>query len=316
MRSDGQTTDHELLCEGLQFPEGPISLADGSLLIVEIARGTLTRIDATGKTNIIADLGNGPNGAAVGPDGMIYVCNNGGFAWLRTPEITRVIGTPDDYETGYIERVNPRTGKSERIYEKCGEHRLNGPNDIVFDRHGGFYFTDHGKAYERTLDRGIVYYARADGSEIHPVITSILMPNGIALSPDEQTLYVNETETARCWRYRILSPGQLELLPYPQFTGGELLYGAGGYVRFDGVKCEVDGRVCIAQLHNGGIVTVSPIDGFSEHTPLPDRHTTNLSFGGADMTTMYVTLSSTGRVVKLKRPRPGAKLNFVDRVAL
>ena len=70
-----------LLADELKFPEGPIAMEDGSVILVEIARGTLTKVTSKGKKEIIADLGGGPNGAAIGPDGFCYVCNNGGFKW-------------------------------------------------------------------------------------------------------------------------------------------------------------------------------------------------------------------------------------------
>ena len=65
------------ICEGLDFPEGPIAMADGTVILVEIRRQTLSRVHPDGRIDVIAQLGGGPNGAAVGPDGMIYVCNNG-----------------------------------------------------------------------------------------------------------------------------------------------------------------------------------------------------------------------------------------------
>jgi len=68
----------KVIAEGLRFPEGPIAMADGSVLLVEIARGTLSRV-RDGRVEVVADLGGGPNGAAIGPDGACYVCNNGGF---------------------------------------------------------------------------------------------------------------------------------------------------------------------------------------------------------------------------------------------
>ncbi|MFZ8368791.1 SMP-30/gluconolactonase/LRE family protein, partial [Staphylococcus aureus] len=67
----------------LAFPEGPIALADGSVIVVEIAGGRLTRVSPSGKKYTIAELGGGPNGAAIGPDGKCYVCNNGGFSWHK-----------------------------------------------------------------------------------------------------------------------------------------------------------------------------------------------------------------------------------------
>ena len=67
------------ICRGLKFPEGPIAMVDGSVILVEIERGTLSRVSPNGQISVIAECGGGPNGAAIGPDGRIYVCNNGGF---------------------------------------------------------------------------------------------------------------------------------------------------------------------------------------------------------------------------------------------
>jgi gluconolactonase len=312
MGNDGSVVEPEIICEGLGFPEGPIALPDGSVLLVEIAEGVLVNVSPSGRKTVVARLGGGPNGAAIGPDGAVYVCNNGGFRWIRQPGHIRVAGQADDYSGGRIERVNLSTGKFEVLYDRCDGVRLRGPNDLVFDRHGGFYFTDHGKIRDRDLDRGSVCYATADGNHIREVIFPISLPNGIALAPDESVLYVTETETARLWRFRLLAPGQPEILPYPSPNGGQIVFGAGGYQRFDGIKVEADGRVCIATLQRGGITTVAPKDGSATHTPMPDRHTTNLCFGGPDLRTVYVTLSSTCRLVRCRWPQAGHPLNFVN----
>ena len=65
----------------LKFPEGPVAMADGSVVLVEIAAGALTRVMPDGTKKIVATPGGGPNGLAMGPDGKCYVCNNGGFKW-------------------------------------------------------------------------------------------------------------------------------------------------------------------------------------------------------------------------------------------
>src|SRR5512145_2931255 len=121
------------IASGLQFPEGPIAMADGSIVLVEIRRGTLTAVTAEGQIEVIAELGGGPNGAAVGPDGRVYVCNNGGFEWRIVNGLRFPLRAAADYTTGRIERVNPATGTFERVYDCFDGERLGGPNDLVFD---------------------------------------------------------------------------------------------------------------------------------------------------------------------------------------
>src|SRR5262245_42170639 len=104
----------EIVATGLQFPEGPIAMADGSVILVEIARGALTRV-WNGRSEVIALLGGGPNGAALGPDGAVYVCNNGGFEWHDVNGMRYPGRASRDYTTGRIERVNLATGKVERV---------------------------------------------------------------------------------------------------------------------------------------------------------------------------------------------------------
>ena len=73
---------------------------------------------------------------------------------------------------------------------------------------------------------------------------------------------------------------------------------------------EDGGNICIASLVLGGINVIAPDGAFVEFIPLPDPYCTNICFGGDDMRDAYVTLSSTGRLVRLRWPRPGLRLNF------
>lgn len=121
------------ITEGLQFPEGPVAMADGSVLLVEIAAGALTRIMPDGSKTVVARPGGGPNGAALGPDGKCYIANNGGFEWHRENGHIRPLTQARDYTGGRIERVDLATGAVEVLYRACGDIPLKGPNDLVFD---------------------------------------------------------------------------------------------------------------------------------------------------------------------------------------
>ena len=90
------------LASGLRFPEGPIAMPDGSVILVEIERRTLSRVTPDGRVEVIAELGGGPNGAAMGPGGKIYVTNNGGLRFIERPGKLFPIGQADDYVRGSI----------------------------------------------------------------------------------------------------------------------------------------------------------------------------------------------------------------------
>jgi gluconolactonase len=297
------------ITEGLEFPEGPVALADDSVLLVEIAAGALTRVAPDGAKSVVARTGGGPNGAAIGPDGKCYVCNNGGFEWHREAGRIRPLVQAKDYSGGRIERVDLQSGAVEILYRACGDTPLRGPNDLVFDAHGGIYFTDLGKRRARDMDIGAVYYAKADGSFIAEVAHPMMTPNGIGLSPDGNTLYVAETEAARLWAFAIEAPGVVKKEPWPSPHGGRLVAGMGGYQRFDSLAVQADGRICVATLVNGGVTVISPDGRHIEHHPFPDPMTTNICFGGPDLKTAYVTLSWTGRLVAADWPTPGLRLH-------
>ncbi len=299
------------ITSGLLFPEGPIALADGSVLVVEIMGERLTRVLPDGSKNVIAELGGGPNGAAMGPDGKCYVCNNGGFSWTTEPDgLMRPTGRAQDYASGSIQRVDLETGAVETVYDHCNGEPLKGPNDLVFDDQGGFWFTDFGKVYGRLMDRGAVFYAAADGSSITEVVFPFLTPNGIGLSPDGQTLFVSETEAGRVWSFPIIGPGELAREPWPSPNGGRFLGGPLGYQRFDSLAVEAGGNVCVASLVNAGISVFSPDGGLVEFHEASEVYCTNICFGGDDLRTAYITLSGYGRLVAVDWPRPGLRLAY------
>ena len=298
----------KILAEGLQFPEGPVALADGSVVLVEMRAGRIVRVTPDGQVLAVADCGGGPNGAAIGPDGALYVCDNGGSAYV--PGRFTSTGPAADYAGGSIRRFDLATGQGALLYTHCDGHRLSAPNDLVFDAHGGFYFTDFGKKHARLRDYGGVYYALPDGSRIVEVAYPLLSSNGIGLSPDGRVLYVAETETARLWAFDIVAPGIVDKHPFPSPHGGRLVCGLPGFQRFDSLALEAGGNICVATLLTGAISVLSPDGRLLRQLAFPDTYVTNLCFGGPQQQTAYVTLSGTGQLVALPWPEPGLALHF------
>lgn len=308
--------DVTTIAADLQFPEGPIAMADGSILLVEIKRGTLTWLEADGAVRARYDLGGGPNGAAIGPDGHVYVCNNGGcFQWEEVLGLTFPGPCPPSWTGGSIQRVDLETGSVTTLYRQSIAADgvvmpLRAPNDIVFDADGGFWFTDHGVRLGRQSDRTGLHYATIDGESCREVVFPLDAPNGVGLAPDGSVVYAAETHTGRVWQWKLSGPGTIDDAQMNPLGpgGGDLLVGLEGFQLFDSLAVDGEGWVCVATLANGGITAISPDGSQVEHTAFDDPLTTNICFGGDDLRTAYVTLSGTGRLVSLPWPRAGLAL--------
>jgi len=301
----------ETVARGLQFPEGPMAMADGSVVLVEMKRQTLSRVRGDGVVEVIAELGGGPNGAAIGPDGAAYICNNGGA--FKFPERFEDEGRmlfPDSYEGGSIQRVDLNTGAVTTLYDHCDGRPLNGPNDIVFDDTGGFWFTCFGFSDGENRRLGGIYYARADGSKITRWRAEQISPNGIGLSPDGKTLYWADSMLQRLWALDIVKPGVVE--PDSGHNVARVVVNLPGMQWFDSLGVEADGTVCVATLMTGQISAIDPADGHYEQFAFPDPIVTNICFGGADMRDAWVTGSASGELYKCRWPRPGLRLNYQD----
>jgi len=302
-------------CRGLKFPEGPVAMPDGSVILVEIERKTLTRVSVDGEVSVIADCGGGPNGAALGPDGKMYICNNGGFEWSQSGPFKRPgEELAKDYVGGSIQSVDLATGSVVTIYTECDGVSLKGPNDIVFDRQGGFYFTDLGKRRGRQIDRGSLFYAKIDGSSITELIHPFDTPNGVGLSADEKKLYVAETNAARLWAFDIESPGVIKKDGPSLFWPGHLLHKFNGYERLDSLAVDSEGNVVVATLGTGCVTAISPTGQIRARVAVPefDLMVTNVCFGGPDLRTAYITASGLGRLYAIDWHCPGLPLNFLN----
>jgi gluconolactonase len=291
------------LATGLKYPEGPVVLPDGSIAVCQMAAGVISRVAPDGTVSTIAEGLSGPNGAALGPDGALYVCDNGGnVQFIDLGGILVPAGdTPDTWQGGSILRIDLESGEVDTLYTSCDGAALHAPNDLVFDAQGGLWFTDYGRTFRETRDRGQVYHAAADGSAIREVIAPLDSPNGIGLSPEGDRVYVAETHHGRLLAWDVSGPGQVATSEGLN-AGGTALCHPGGGKLFDSLAVDPEGWICVGTLGVGGITAVSP-DGTSvEFVELPDPLVTNICFAPDDPTTAYVTMSGAGILAAIDWP--------------
>ncbi|KQZ62327.1 gluconolactonase [Sphingopyxis sp. Root1497] len=283
----------EIIAEGLAFPEGPVVMADGSVIVVELAGGRITRC-WNGRTETVCDIGGGPNGAAIGPDGALYVCNSGGL------DLAKLQNARGPGHEGRLERVDLDTGKVERLYESCDGIALEAPNDIVFDAEGRMWFTDLGKTHDGIRTASGLFSALPGGSAVTAIHRHAVSYNGVGLSPDGLHVYVADTHQARLWRYDRKVEAQR-----PTWVAT-----APGPVGFDSLAVTAAGNICVATLYDGGISTITPDGMVSKFAIAGEPYVTNIAFGGDDMRDAYITLSTSGRLVRTRWEEPGLELQY------
>lgn len=300
--------DFEIVTEGLHFPEGPVWMSDGSILVVDCPHGRITRVLPDGSQETVAEPGGQPSGLAIGPDGALYVCNGGGTSWWEADGLLLTMGdASDDYVSGRIDRIDLATGRVDRLYDRVDGRLLAAPNDLVFDAFGGIWFSDLGKRRDSSVADGGIFYALPDGSSITRVVDRV-QANGIGLSPDGKTLYAAMSHDRLLVAYDIVAPGQLDL---SGMIPGRVVASYPGRQLLDSLAVMADGQVCVATVfEKPGISTVDPISGETSFFPCPDLLTTNICFGGVDMRDAWITLSATGKLLRTRWDSPGLKLAY------
>ena len=341
------TSKIEIISSTLEYPEGPIHCSDGSIILVEIKGEKLTKVSPDGTTTTLAQLPGGPNGAAVGPDGCIYICNDGGFEWAPIPDVNKgkiiwVGGNQPEgaaYKGGSLQKVNPATGEVTTLFTDCSKRGypsptgeklpdwspafdITGPDDLVFDDAGGFWFSDFGKTRDRDRDITGIYYVSPDQKTITQMVYPLNSPNGIALSPDGKRLYFALTYERKVMYFELSGPGEIKRNPASMDGSHLLTANLEGQAILDSMAVDVEGNVYLATmlpqgntpLVNGGISIISP-EGVVEYVeitipdgsfaPLPS----NICFGGDDMKTAYITCGGSGYLIKMPCAIAGLKLN-------
>lgn len=292
------------LAEELLFPYGVLYVPDGTILVTEQARGTVTQIHLDGTAAVVATCHGSPAGMAVGPDGWLYVCNGGDSSWHEVNGMVVRGDAARTYRNGSIQRVNSKTGEVECLYDRIDGQFLSSPSDLVFDRSGGFWFTDTGKSRGRSRDRGGLYYAEPDGSEIREVVYPLDAPSGVGLSAGGDILYVAESSQGRVYQWALAREGEIAGYFGPQHRGSIVADPEGGPI-FNSLAIDKSGRLNVATSRNGGVTSVNPADGTVSHTGVDDPLVSGLAFGDNERMTLLMTASGTGRLLATTWHSPG-----------
>jgi gluconolactonase len=275
----------ELLADGFTWVEGPVwRKSGGYLLFTDIPMNTIhSWSEAEGVGVFLRPAGytrNDPAGWELGSNGLIFDSED------------RLIMA--DHGNRQVARLDESNFTKSTLAERYQGRRLNSPNDLAFHSNGDLYFTDPPYGLDGTFDdprRELDFcgvYRLTPSGELTLLTTEIARPNGIALSPDEQTLYVAASDPDEpVWR-------AFDLLDDGTITNGRIIFDASAQVAAglpgvpDGMTVDVAGN--IFATGPGGVFILAP-DGRHLGTLLTGDRTSNVEFGD-DGSTLYITSNS------------------------
>ena len=268
-----ETTELRQVATGFVFTEGPLWHPDGFFYFVDVRASMLYRL-TLGEKPVVVRKTNGGNGTTFDLQGRLINCEGDGRRVTRTD--------PDGTVTTLIDRFD---GK-----------RLNRPNDVICASDGALWFTDPSLRVplpERELERAAVYRIAADGSvqEVAP----FEYPNGLALSPDERTLYVANTRWTKYIHAIEVDAGgtMLRRRIFADMSSD----GTNGVP--DGMKVDAAGRVFCTGT--GGVWVCAP-DGTKIGIIETPEVCANIAFGGPDLRTLLLTASTSVYTLRVKTP--------------
>jgi gluconolactonase len=251
-------TTSRTIARGFAFPEGPAFDREGTLYLVNLEGGYLSRLRPLERPEIFHHTGGRPNGLAIHPDGGLYVADAGLAAILR---------------------IDPRS-REQRVV--CRAHRgasLRGPNDLCFDRAGNLYFTDPlGSTAEEPTGR--LYRLTPEG-HVTLVADDLAFPNGLCLDADERVLYLAETRRHRVHACGLSASGSITAWrTHAEVEGGP-----------DGMALDVAGNLYVALYGRSAVGVIPSEGGRVDELAVDGPNPTNVAFHGRDL---YVTEASRG----------------------
>jgi gluconolactonase len=283
-------TKVQVIKAGFQGTEGPIGMPDGSLIFTETQANRITRIAADGTTSTFLENTNGSNGLAFDAKGRLI----------------SVQTTPGQTKIGVL---YPK-GSEAVITDNFDGKSYGRPNDLVVSTKGGIYFTEPGpnappagSPPPATPPLPPAVYYVAPGGKAVKVAEGIERPNGIMLSRDEKTLYVNNSNGEYLVAFDVQADGTLSnRRNFAKYQGGAK-NASGAFVSgADGLAIDNEGRLYVATA--AGVEVVSPKGEHLGVIPL-SRAPQNLAFAGPDKKTLYVV--GRGAAFKIDLLTPGFK---------
>ena len=264
--------DVEQVATGFEFTEGPVWHPDGYLVFSDIPAGIIYKWQPDGSVSVFRNPSGGSNGLTFDEQGRLIACE-----W-KTRRVTR--GEPDGSLTVLAEQYE---GK-----------RFNSPNDVVVKSNGSIYFTDPYYGFpgtqERELDFRGVYRIDPDGT-LTLLVDDFQTPNGLAFSPDEKILYVDDTGRRHIRAFDVQEDGSL--------ANGRLFLdmACDAPGPSDGMKVDTDGNLYCTG--GGGIWVIRPDGTHLGTIELPELPK-NCAFGDADQRTLYMTADTSVYKVRIK----------------
>lgn len=267
----------------VQGTEGPIALPDGSMVFCETVLGRVARVDKDGSESVFVDAAhaNGPNG----------------LSWDRKGRLVGATTAPGHMG---VQVIYP-AGNEALLAGKFDGQPFVRPNDLIVDKQGGVYFTDPANV-PNPPSPPAVYYLPPAGGKVIKVADGIEFPNGVSLSPDERTLYVNNTQGEYMLAFAIQKDGTLR--NRRNFAKYEDLTIAGGKINGGGDGFTIDTRGRVYAAAGGSVQVFSPQGALLGKIPT-SRRPQNLAFAGPDMKTLYVV--GGGTVFKVQMIAQGIK---------
>ncbi|MEP7374306.1 MAG: SMP-30/gluconolactonase/LRE family protein [Chitinophagaceae bacterium] len=256
--------------------EGPAVDKDGNLYAVNFSReGTIAKITADGEASIFIELPNGSigNGIRFSRKGDMFVA---------------------DYTNHNVLKVDIAT---KQLTVFAHDSSMNQPNDIAIDGKDRIYASDpNWKA-----GTGRIWRIGLDGKAT-VLEDKMGTTNGIEVSPDDKTLYVNESVQRKVWAYDLTPEGEIRnkrlLIEFPDFG-------------MDGMRCDTEGNLYIARYGKGVIAKVSPAGKLLQEIALIGKKSSNVAFGGKDGRTVYITLQDEGNIESFRVDKPGREWKMI-----